>query len=167
MRQEKRDERILTAAERYTLEQRCLKERASTLHIQIYSYEDRVAKGAMMSMLDKTVIPFIGLDQLCLFAEEYLIHKAVFDGIDTGRRWISKNTACETWQEYLGHSEMIVKNREPYKFAVRFLAQGNQSLQGELRVDNRKCYFRSGMELMRLMHQWLQIKYKRRTRRNE
>ena len=118
-------------------------------------------------MLDKTVIPFIGLDQLCLFAEEYLIHKAVFDGIDTDRRWISKNTACETWQEYLGHSQRMMVCGEPCKFSVRFLAQGNQSLQGELRVDNRKCYFRSGMELMRLMHQWLQIKYKRRTRRNE
>ncbi len=141
------------------LEQRYFNEMAATFQVQIRSYEDRMAKGTIMFMLDKTVLPFSGLDQMCLLAEEYLLRKEVFEETVTARRLISRDVIIENWQEHLQRLQKEMVYGHPHKFVIRFLAQGNQSLQGELRVENKKCYFRSGMELMRLMHQWLQLKY--------
>lgn len=53
------------------------------------------------------------------------------------------------------------KHFSPQNFLIKIYGRQNQSLQGEMRVDETKIYFRSGMELVRLMHQWLKVNMER------
>lgn len=142
------------------LEQKYRKELASTLHIRIHSYEDRIARGVITFLSDQTVLPFAGLDQMCLLAEEHLIRIELFEAALTERRMICKGVTDTGWQEYLSGEAEKEKPEGSYchKFVIRFLSRGSQSLQGELKVAGQRCCFRSGMELMRLMHQWLQVR---------
>lgn len=145
-------------ADIYNLEERRRKEIAATMHIQIRSYKDRVARGTILFLQDKKEVPFCGLDQMCMIAEEYMDENGVFEEIAPYHN-ICPDAICRNWKEYQEEMKTMPVYGYPQKFAVRVITRGNQSLQGELRVGDKKCYFRSGMELMRLMHQWLQVKF--------
>ncbi len=140
------------------MEKRQMTEEAAAMQVQISSYKNRNAKGVITFLLDKVRIPFCGLDQMCLIIEAYLDRKAVFD-TTISYRYIVSGTECESWQEYMTKAMSMSVCGNTHKFALRILARENQSFQGELQIENKRCCFRSGMELMRLMHQWLQLKY--------
>lgn len=137
------------------LEKRHRMEQAATMYVRIYSYENRVARGVVMSMTDKTEIPFCGLDQMSLIIEELLDRHEAFDGT-SDYRCIDSAFPCDRW---LGHKVSSQMRGCPQKFLIRVHSRQNRSLHGELRTEGKGCYFRSGMELMRLMHQWLWLRY--------
>ena len=155
----------LMAANVYNLEKRYKEEQMTTMQICISSYKNRVAKGSIIFLLDKTEIPFCGLDQMCLIMEEYLDRKLVFEE-RLEYRWICGSDYDGVWFTGQGNEPddgfEINESETGYlqKFTIRIRERLNRSLQGELRVEQKKCRFRSGMELTRLMHQWLQMKYK-------
>lgn len=150
----------------YNLEKRHRKELAATMQVRISSYENRIPQGTVLFLLDKMEVPFCGLDQMCLIIEEYLdqesmfeerleyryIEESVFDG-----GWLAGTDGGNQSRDEAASFSTFAREY-PLKFAIRVQGRSNRSLQGELRVEQKKSYFRSGMELVRLMHQWLQLK---------
>lgn len=157
----------MAAANVYDLEKRYREERTATMQIRIHSYENRVACGAITFLLDKSEKTFCGLDQMCLILEEYLDQYPVFDE-RLEYRFIEESVFGDGWLEEDRLEDSRLENASgevavtsqctlTQKFAIRIYGRANRSLQGELRMDQKKCSFRSGMELMRLMHEWLRI----------
>lgn len=137
----------------FDLEKRFREELASTVQIRIFSYHDRIAGGVVKSMLDKRETPFYGLDQAVLIIEELLDrHKKA--GLDY--RYIDPGVSYKSWLD--NHIWPQIRGC-PQNFLIRVYGREKRSLQGELKAGEKRCYFRSGMELIRLIHQCLQIKY--------
>lgn len=145
-------------AVRYELhvEERMCKELVSTVQIRIYSYKDRVARGVVMFLQDRREIPFGSLDQALLIIEE-LLDRSLEAAPDY--RYLEARGSNEGW---LDAPITFPSKGSPQSFLVRVYGRQNRSLQGEIRTGDRRCCFRSGMELMRLIHQSLQKKYKTR-----
>ena len=127
---------------------------AATMHVSIYSYTDRVARGVIKSMLDKKEIPFYGFDQMIFIIEEILDREEVLKNAFE-YRYIDRSFKYDSWLEQTAQPQIREFSQN---FLIRVYGRLNRSMQGEMRVKDKQCYFRSGMELMRFMHQWLQIK---------
>ena len=142
-------------AVRYTsdVERRHKEGLAATTHVSIYSYTDRVARGVIKSMLDKKEIPFCGFDQMILIIEEILDREEILKNAFE-YRYIDRSFQYESWLEQTAQPQIRGFSQN---FLIRVYGRLNRSMQGEMRVKDKQCYFRSGMELMRFMHQWLQI----------
>lgn len=132
---------------------KCLREElASTVQIRIYSYNDRIAGGVVTSIQDKREIPFCGLDQAVLIIEELLDRNRQ---MAPDYRYMRGCAGCRGW---LDNQVSRQSSGRRQNFLVRVYGRQNRSLQGELRTGDKRCCFRSGMELMRLIHQCLQKK---------
>lgn len=148
----------------YDLERRYREEKTATMQICIHSYEHFIAKGTITFLAERLKLSFCGLDQMCLMIEEYLDQEWIFeDRLDY--RYIDADASYHEWI-YIGNenlqeslAEQTLEPKYSQKLTIRLHGRGNRSLQGELRTEKKRCYFRSGMELMRLIHQWLQIQY--------
>ena len=166
----------MTAANFYDLKKRNREEQTATMQIRIYSYENRVARGALIFLIDKSEKMFCGLDQMCLIMEDYLDQYPVFeerleyrfidakifdDGWINEDCWMADDRRLTDSVSETSSDTAVATSQcnQTQKLAVRIYGRSNRSLQGELRVDNKKCCFRSGMELIRCIHQWLQMKY--------
>lgn len=148
------------------VEKRQKEEQAKTIHVSVYSYENCVARGVLRSMADGQKFPFCGFDQAALMIERILEQQDLPERTGGFQRM---DFASDGWNRLDGMEKTSETNdREdiswtqtfhaPKNFLIRVHGRHNQSLQGELRMGDKKCCFRSGMELMCFMHQWLQIK---------
>ncbi len=149
----------MAAAGIYNLEKRQREERTATMQVCISSYEKRVVRGWITFLLDKREIPFCGLDQMCLIVEEYLDEHPVFEE-RMEYRYLDEKDLDSGWLNGDAAEEIIAVSdtddaETTTKFTIRIFGRSNRSLQGELRVENKRRCFRSGMELMRMVHQWL------------
>lgn len=141
----------------YRLEERQHREQAITLFVQISSYERRIACGYLRSLLPGHYVSFYGLDQMLLLMEEMLDQENIW--MDAQEyRWLGTG-ARDFWlgdDGIVHQTERQKKSVQPVrKFVIKIYGRQNRSLQGELRMAGRMVYFRSGMELLRLMHQAL------------
>lgn len=132
----------MTAEYTYTYDskRRRLSGPAATVQVSVSSYRSRVACGFLRTLTGTGIYPFCGLDQAVLLLEEILDR-------DAGQTGYLRD----------GQEPVQQRSREaPCRFLIRIYGRQNQSLQGELRTGNGASCFRSGMELMRLMHQHLE-----------
>ncbi len=156
------------------LEERQREKLAAAVQIRVDSYDGRIARGSLCSLLEKNSIPFCGLDQAVLMIEELLDREAVLEHEGEYRR-ADDSFDYGSWLDW-GESEDGIYERErltipryregPQKFLIRVHGRYFQTIQGEIRMEGKRCYFRSGMELMRLMHQRLQIRYRQAKQKN-
>ena len=147
-------------------------EMAATVQVSVYSYRNRMACGVLRTLSGMEEISFRGLDQAVLILEEILdrenlqVHTDGYrslDGTPMHGSWLEiQKQAPEAGAqaEYVETEEDSIRPRlrsTPCSFLIRVYGRQNRSLQGELRTGGAACCFRSGMELMRLMHQRLQM----------
>ena len=148
--------------EKYDLNRNCKLEMAATVMITICSYHNRQVCGILQSLVLEEKIPFRGLDQMVLLIEEILdrekICKSAFE-----YRYIEKTEQEDGWLENSILQKHILNewNTEFHQnILIRIYGRYHRSLQGMVRVGKETVYFRSGMELIRMIHQWLQSSLK-------
>lgn len=149
----------MTVRHEFDLEKRLREGPVSNVHICICSYNDRIAEGLITSIPDKQEIPFCGLDQAVLIIEELM---------DQKQRTIPDYRSIDVHKEnrsWLDNHICLKPQGSSRSFLIRVYGRQHRSLQGEVRAGEETCCFRSGMELMRLMHQYLQARYEKPLRR--
>lgn len=139
----------------YRLKENGRLERVTAMFVRINSYEGRVACGVLRSMVREEPISFQGLDQMLLLMEEVLDREDVrLSALEY--RIIDVRFPEDHWLEAKRDVEPKKTNGfVSQNFLIKIFGRQNRSFQGELRSGETKVYFRSGMELVRLMHQWL------------
>ncbi len=141
---------------------------SSTMMVRFSSYKNRVACGVVQAMCLENPIPFCGLDQLLLLLEDIMDYvnascpRNVYPQASFLPRAMGKSCWESAFQDLRG--EKIVPDRGVWPeqatakhllAAVTILYRQNASIQGELWAAQQKIRFRSGMELIRLLHQAL------------
>ncbi|MGN0159317.1 MAG: hypothetical protein ACI39W_09335 [Brotaphodocola sp.] len=119
-----------------SLERKHMQELAGTVHVSVDSYEDGLAKGVVRSMLDKKPVPFSGLDHLILILCGLAAGGALPEHFEIGPM---------TW--------------EPVNFLIRVYSRAWNDIQGEIRVGEERCCFKSSSELIWLLHRWLRERH--------
>lgn len=144
----------------------------SSVLVSIRSYEEGVPRGAFLSFDHNRRYEFQGLDQMLLKMEDIMDsvsvpqpayeHKSFYgkpyrtEGMEPGRRASGGRRRPE---------DMPVLPRGKASFALRFRYRQHGSLQGEFIAavnggngagqNERRVAFRSALELMRLIHEYL------------
>lgn len=147
--------------EALTYYERCVPECTRTMYVQFQSYQDKVASGKLYSWYYKQEFDFCGLDQLLLIMDD------VMDSVNYPQSSVDhrhlKNSSpyfldLSAWtpQKDLNSEGDGKYNATKTGVEIRVYYRQHASMQGEIRIKGRKVYFRSGMELMRLLHQYLQ-----------
>ena len=127
--------------EALTYDDGCVPECARTMYVQFQSYQNKVACGKLYSLYYEQEFDFYGLDQLLLIMDD------IMDSV---------NYPQSTPKKDLHAADGERDNTAKTGVEIRVYYRQQASMQGEIRVKGRKVYFRSGMELMRLLHQYLQ-----------
>lgn len=136
------------------------------------SYKDRIACGKLRCPYLKKAIPFYGLDQLLLIMEDIIdAVRKVYPTIgypepsqnhsNIKSKSVSILDTCfqsipskDISKEYMmGDNHSYGKHQIA---TITILYRQHASMQGELKVDGEEIHFRSGIELIRLLHQALQ-----------
>lgn len=142
--------------------------------VHFTSYQRRVACGDVSSLyLDKS-FSFQGLDHLLLLMEDIMDYvqascpTILFPQASFQHRSIKSGKTAPVFQEIDGEiitefeSSPEQKKGQALFAVITVYHRQNASMQGELRVLKRKVYFRSGLELIRLLHQALESKQEER-----
>lgn len=126
---------------------------ARAVFIRIHSYQNRMACGTIRSLVMEGEMPFQGLDQMLLIIEELLDReKVIRPSMDY--RYVSRYAMEDGW---LNHTSEV-RNEKPYlpgNLLIQVYGRENRSLQGMMQIREKRIGFRSGMELIRLLHQYL------------
>lgn len=136
---------------------------AKDMIIQFTSYQDRIACGTLHSAYYERIFPFCGMDHLLLMMDD------IMDSVNCpqagfGHRSLKMDGSHGVEFQDLSSEQKItdftaecsqVARFAKSCIAIRVLYRQQASMQGELRVNMQKFYFRSGLELMRLLHQFL------------
>ncbi|WP_343250376.1 hypothetical protein [Diplocloster hominis] len=139
----------------------CVPECARTMYVQFQSYKDKVACGKLYSMYYKQEFDFYGLDQLLLIMDD-IMDSVNYPQSSVGHRHFKGSSpyfldlSGWTLRKDLNSPGEERFNAAKTGVEIRVYYRQQASMQGEIRVKGRKVYFRSGMELMRLLHQYLQ-----------
>ncbi|MBU9736805.1 hypothetical protein [Diplocloster agilis] len=147
--------------EALTYDDGCVPECARTMYVQFQSYQNKVACGKLYSLYYEQEFDFYGLDQLLLIMDD------IMDSVNYPQSSVNHRNLKNCNPYFLDLSAWTPKkdlhaadgerdNTAKTGVEIRVYYRQQASMQGEIRVKGRKVYFRSGMELMRLLHQYLQ-----------
>ena len=140
------------------------KEYAAAVIIQFFNYKDCVPSGELRSLYHNTRMIFHGLDLLLLIMDE-IMEQAGYPQADFAPRCLKM---CEEKFPRFCNWEGAAKeesgmdfsqwDRRLYKknITIQIYCRKNASMQGEVRFPKEKIHFRSTLELMRMIHQYLQ-----------
>ncbi|MCR2023607.1 hypothetical protein NSB04_28470, partial [Blautia pseudococcoides] len=132
--------------------------------IQFFNYKDCVPSGELRSLYHNTRMIFHGLDQMLLIMDE-IMEQAGYPQADFAPRCLKM---CEEKFPRFCNWEGAAKeesgmdfsqwDRRLYKknITIQIYCRKNASMQGEVRFPKEKIHFRSTLELMRMIHQYLQ-----------
>lgn len=141
------------------------KEYAAAVIIQFFNYKDCVPSGELRSLYHNTRMIFHGLDQMLLIMDE-IMEQAGYPQADFAPRCLKM---CEEKFPRFCNWEGAAKeesgmdfsqwDRRLYKknITIQIYCRKNASMQGEVRFPKEKIHFRSTLELMRMIHQYLQF----------
>lgn len=132
------------------------------LLVHIRSYRDRVPRGSFLTLPDRERYEFCGLDQMLLIMED-LMDRAGGPESVSGRRYLCRKP-YRFWNP--GHTSAgtisggaACLSGEKVTFIIQVCYRQHRSMQGKLTVQmDRKqesVAFRSSLELMRMMHEYL------------
>ena len=144
---------------------------ATAMFVRFTSYQDRVACGELSTPYLQESFSFHGLDQLLLLMEDIMdFVRAASPAITFPQAWLEHRSlrlgkAGIAFQA-MSKADIIPKDQakpETRKTSISFVAitvyyRQHASMQGDLRVAGQKVFFRSGLELIRLIHQALNMK---------
>ena len=141
-----------------------LKNGASML-VQFDSYKERVARGRVQTLYYKHPFEFRSLDQLLLIMDDVL-DSAGFekDPTDFRRLYLEEEAAPPVFQTvnpadiYTSEDILNRKYENPFKgdVSIRVLGRQNSSMQGEIHIGARMERFRSSLELLRMLYEYLE-----------
>ena len=135
--------------------------------VRFDSYEGRIAKGKLQSLRYQMPFEFNSLDQLFMIIEE------VLDSIQFPRGAGGlRNLNTGTWEpEYLLQSEGPKGCAEGKRVAggsgfcgqmtVEVHRREHSSMQGTVNIDGEKTNFRSMLELMHMLYEYLDCSFKK------
>ncbi|RHP36276.1 hypothetical protein DWZ56_01075 [Lachnotalea sp. AF33-28] len=145
--------------------QRCF-EGMGTMILWFTSYEKRVAKGILQNLYYEKTFPFESMDQLLMIMDDILelVH---WPEAEFPRQSLDGCCGCTDFAELDPKLDRAAAGAGKWQrvrngmecAAVRILCRQHASIQGELRMNGITANFRSGMELMRMLHQLLFNKY--------
>ena len=140
------------------------KEYAAAMIIQFFNYKDCVPSGELRSLYHNTRMIFHGLDQMLLIMEA-VMEEAGYPQADLTPRCLKM---CEEKFPSFADCQGAAKEESSRDFSkwdhalckknitIQIYCRKNASMQGEVRFPEEKIYFRSTLELMRMIHQYLQ-----------
>lgn len=132
------------------------KEAACAVFIRIHSYRNRLACGTLRSLLLDGELQFEGLDQMLLMTEELLDQeKAIEPSMDY--RYVNERAMEDGWLRHAAGTGSG-ENGRSRNLLIQVYGRENRSIQGILQIGKRRIGFRSGMELVRLIHQYLKYR---------
>lgn len=144
-------------------------EYAATMVVIFTSYENRVPCGSIRSFCYSEAIEFCGLDQLLLTMESIMdslnypqpfLKRRTLNPSGKGKKdaapfiEMDESARIRTFKD-LGKYEL----RGRHKCFIRVYSRQHGSVQGDLRAGKRDVAFRSGLELMSLLHEYLQCSF--------
>lgn len=141
---------------------------ATAMSVRFTSYQERVACGDVSTLYLGKTFHFHGLDHLLLIMEDMMDYirtscpAVPFPQAFCDHRSLKVGKTGTTFQEV--NEEVITQFESPpaqkktgaHIAAITVYYRQHASMQGELRTAGRKVFFRSGLELMRLLHQALE-----------
>lgn len=129
------------------------KEAACAVFIRVHSYRNRLACGTLRSLLLDGELQFQGLDQMLLIIEELLDREQVMKP-SLDYRYINDRAIEDGWLEHTAEGPTGKPDRTE-KLLIQVYGRENRSIQGMMQTGDKRIGFRSGMELVRLIHQYL------------
>lgn len=141
---------------------------AGFMFIQFDSYEERVAKGKIQTLYYKRPFEFKSLGQMLLIIDDVLDSVGVekvsgdphcFYEEDEEKSMVFQDVSLE---EVCENSEIYDKNYANAfrgEVVIQVLYRKNSSMQGEVRGGAGKRYFRSSLELLRIMYEYLEKRF--------
>lgn len=129
------------------------------------SYKDRIAKGYVKTIFYDQVFYFCGLDHMLLLMDD------IMDKVNCPQR--TSNYRNINGQRFRVQSDIFRKSEETEKVSVfedaveikqermkkvvtvEVCCRRNASIQGRLKLSSGDICFRSGMEIIRLLHEYL------------
>ena len=147
----------------------------TAMFVRFTSYHESVACGELQTQYMDKVFSFAGLDQLLLIMDDVMefvrasCEKITFPQAAFERRNFNGNKSDQTFHEMdeTEHiSEFCVQPAQTMTGSMAFAIitvyyRQHASMQGELHIAKQKVFFRSGLELMRLLHQALAASQKK------
>lgn len=140
----------------------------TAMFVRFTSYQNRIACGELNTPYLQRTFSFCGLDQLLLLMEDIMdFIRATCPVIKFPQACVEhrslKSGKAGTEFQTMSKTDIIPKAEaqpETRKTSVSFVAitvyyRQHASIQGDLRVAGQKVFFRSGLELIRLLHQAL------------
>jgi hypothetical protein len=132
------------------------KNTVSSMMVYFTSYENGIARGELKTGYYKESFPFYGVDHLLLLMDD-VMDSVNYPQTTTNYRHIEKEWKPYTTVVNAGVRREVIPFSEPkaHGLPVRVFSRDNARMQGEIVVDGNKIRFRSGMELTRLIHEYL------------
>ena len=144
---------------------------AGFMFVQFDSYEERVAKGRIQTLYYKRSFEFKSLGQMLLIIDDVL-DSVGFEKVpgdprcfyeeDEEKSMVFQDVSLEDVCEISEISEIYDKNYANAfrgELVIQVLYRKNSSMQGEVRGGARKIYFRSSLELLRIMYEYLEKRF--------
>lgn len=138
----------------------------SVSFVSITSFKDKIPCGELLELSYKEKFTFHGLDQMLLIMED------IMDAADApkpsfshryldGGSYVFERMDDEKWVDILDCAGIRTMPYIRTDFSIRCSHRQHGSMQGELMVigkkrDCKKIYFRSALELMRLMYEQME-----------
>lgn len=127
--------------------------------VSLQAGECRTVKGVLHSLYMARDISFTGIDQLLLILDD-IMEAADCPQSPSLRRSINKT---DNFFEFLNTAELIQMHEEAKNYygyegktvVIHVQFRQHSSMQGTLRTAQGNAYFRSGMELMRMLYEYL------------
>lgn len=140
----------------------------ASMLVQFDSYKERVARGRVQTLYYKHPFEFKSLDQLLVIIDD------VLDSVDFEKD--PEDFRCLYGEEETRHpvfqhfnpediyTDEDICNRKyanPFRgeLAIRILGRQNSSMQGEVHIGAGTVRFRSSLELLRMLYEFLDHRY--------
>ena len=140
----------------------------ASMLVQFDSYKERVACGRVQTLYYKRPFEFRSLDKLLLIIDDVL-DSVDFekDPADLRRLYGEDEAGHLVFQRFNMedvYTEEDIINRKyenPFKgeLVIRVLGRQNGSMQGEVRIGTGTARFRSSLELLRMLYEFLDHRY--------
>lgn len=138
---------------------------ANIMLVQFSSYKERVAGGRLQTLYYKHPFEFRSLDQLLMIIEDVLdsvgfikdpddFHSLyekrppVFQHFDPGDIYTDEDINNKNYE-----------NAFSGELSIRVLHRQNSSMQGEIKAGERSAYFRSSLELLRMLYEFMEQRH--------
>ena len=148
----------------------------NTMLVRFDSYEDRVAEGRIQTLYYRHPFEFKSLDQLLMIIDD------VLDSVGFEKEQGDFHTLFEEYEgkplifQYLDPKDIYIDekvNSKDYvnafrgELTIRVFYRQNSSMQGEIRAGKRSARFRSSLELLRMLYEFVEQRYEEIMRKKQ